>query len=167
MFDKDEAEHLDRSWTMIRTIWGALVGSLAVYLLAGNVIETRLRPVDVGFPVETMRTVLFCLAIATIVATSYIRKALLKIPSAGPSSLFPRSPVQIQHPAAIKYLQAIVVAMALSESLAVYGLVLFFLSRDASTLYLFIGMAALAMFYYRPVKEELLQLAEEMERTQH
>lgn len=54
--------------------------------------------------------------------------------------------------------------MALSESIGVYGLVLFFLSKDSGVLYQFIVMSAIAMLYYRPRKEELLQLAVEMNK---
>ncbi len=52
--------------------------------------------------------------------------------------------------------------MALSESIGIYGMVLFILSKDSMTLYQFITMSAIAMFYYRPRKEELLEVAAQM-----
>lgn len=53
---------------------------------------------------------------------------------------------------------ALMVSLALSESIAIYGLVLFFLGDDYQSLYLFVGISAIAMFFYRPKKEELEEL---------
>jgi hypothetical protein len=90
---------------------------------------------------------------------------MLKVSDRDPVVAAARSQsIQSQHPAAAKYTTALVVAMALSESIGIYGLVLFFLSKDSLTLYLFILMSAIAMFYYRPRKEELLQVALEMQK---
>jgi hypothetical protein len=58
-----------------------------------------------------------------------------------------------------KYAVAMVVSLALSESIGVYGLVLFFLGESFRTLYIFIGISALAIFLYRPKREELESLA--------
>jgi hypothetical protein len=52
-----------------------------------------------------------------------------------------------------------VASLALSESIGVYGLVLFFLGESFRTLYIFIGISALAMLLYRPKREELETLA--------
>jgi hypothetical protein len=48
-----------------------------------------------------------------------------------------------------------VVSLALSESIGIYGLVLFFLGESFRTLYIFLGISALAIFLYRPKREEL------------
>ncbi len=164
MLEKSDAGQLDKAWLMIKIIWGALIGSLAVYLPVCKFMEDRLTPLSPGLPIETMRVIFFGIAMVTVAGTSYIRKALLKVSEGGTAFLFARR--HQQHPAAAKYLTAIVVAMALSESIGIYGMVLFFLSKDAPTLYLFILISAIAMFYYRPRKEELMQVAVEMQKSQ-
>jgi len=162
--DKSETGKLDKAWTVIKIIWGALFGSLAVYLLVCKLIEDQLAPMSPGLPIGTMRIILFGIAMVTIAATSTIRKAMLKIAENEPSSIIVRR--HQQPPAAAKYLTAIIVAMALSESIGIYGVVLFVLSKDTPTLSLFIFISAIAMFYYRPRKEELMQVAVEMQGSQ-
>jgi len=161
---KNGTKELDKAWTTIKIVWGALVGSLAIYLLACKLMETQLTPLSPGLPIETMRVSFIIIAIVTIAATSYIRKALLKISKSEPS--FVKIRRHQQPPAAAKYTTAIIVAMALSESIGIYGVVLFVLSKDAPTLYLFLVVSAMAMLYYRPRKEELLQVAVEMQKSQ-
>jgi len=52
-----------------------------------------------------------------------------------------------------------IVSLALSESIGIYGLVLFLLGDSFQTLYIFISISALAMFFYRPKREDLETLA--------
>jgi len=58
-----------------------------------------------------------------------------------------------------KYATAMVVSLALSESIGIYGFVLFLLGDNFRTLYIFVGISALAMLFYRPKREELETLA--------
>lgn len=165
MPEKNEIEQLDKAWVIIRIMWGVMVGTLAVYLLVCIIIKDQLKPMEIGFPLETLKIVLFGVSILTFFCIYYIRKAMLQIAVRNSTSPFVQSPsTQIQNPAAGKYLTAIIVAMALSESIGVYGLVLFFLSKDSTVLYQFLTMSALSMFYYRPRKEELLQVVVEMNK---
>jgi hypothetical protein len=66
------------------------------------------------------------------------------------------------HPAFEKYFRATLISTALSESIGIYGLVLFLLGKDWSSLYFLIIVSAIAMYYFRPKKQELLDLATEM-----
>ena len=50
---------------------------------------------------------------------------------------------------------ALVLCLALCESIGIYGLVLFFLGDTFQTLYTFVVISAAGMFYYRPKREEL------------
>ncbi len=54
-------------------------------------------------------------------------------------------------------------SLALSESIGIYGLVLFFLGDSFQTLYIFIGISALGMFHYRPKREEIEKFAVAMQ----
>ena len=51
------------------------------------------------------------------------------------------------------------VSLALSEFIGIMGLVLFFLGDNFQVLYTFMAISALAMFFYRPRREELETLA--------
>jgi hypothetical protein len=63
-----------------------------------------------------------------------------------------------------EYTTAMIVSLALSESIGIYGLVLFLLGDSFQTLYIFISISALAMFFYRPKREDLETLAIAMQR---
>jgi len=54
-----------------------------------------------------------------------------------------------------KYTTVHIVSLALSESIGIYGLVLFFLGDGFGTLSTFLGISALAIYFHRPKKEEL------------
>jgi hypothetical protein len=165
MLEKNETEQLDKGWTIIRILWAALFASLGIYLLVCKFAEDQLRPMGPDFPFETMKNVLFGVSILTFFIAGTIRKALLKSSDCGSAPALFRNPSsQVQHPAVGKYITAIIVAMALSESIGIYGVVLFFLSQDSMTLYQFITMSAISMFYYRPRKEEFLEVAAEMQK---
>ena len=66
------------------------------------------------------------------------------------------------HPAVGKYLTVIVIVTAFSESVGIYGVVLFLISKDALSLYQLMILSAIAMVVFRPTKEELIDVAEKM-----
>ena len=58
-----------------------------------------------------------------------------------------------------KYVTAMLVSLALSESIGIYGFILFMLGGDLRTVFIFNAIAAMAMFIYRPKREELETLS--------
>ena len=58
-----------------------------------------------------------------------------------------------------RYTPAVVISLAISESIAIFGLVLFILGDDFQTLYIFLVVSAIAMIFHRPKNEELRQLS--------
>ncbi len=57
-----------------------------------------------------------------------------------------------------KYFTAVIISLALAESIGIYGLGLFFLGGGFETLYLFNVLSAIAMFFFRPKGEEFEKL---------
>ncbi len=103
MLEKSESDQLDKAWMVIRIIWGALVGSLVIYLLVCKLIEDQLKPA-VDFPFVTMKYALFGVSIMTFFITSFVRKAILKSSAGSATSAIVRGPSsQIQNPAEGKY----------------------------------------------------------------
>ena len=142
-------------------IWAAIFGSLLIYVLIchqwGDEIRQAASP---NIPLDLMRNVLYGVAICTLILTHFLRKFMLagRSGDSGPMSLNPPSRSTPSSPIG-KYATAMLVSLALSESIGIYGLVLFFLGDNLRTLYIFIGIAAMAMFLYRPKREELETLA--------
>ena len=142
-------------------LWGAIFGSLFIYVFVCHQFGDGVRQnVSPNIPLDLIRNVLYGVAILTLVGTRFLRKFMLagRPGSSGPMSLEPASPSN-QSPLIGKYAAAMMVSLLLSESIGIYGLVLFLLGESFRTLYIFLGISALAIFLYRPKKEELEALA--------
>lgn len=162
MLEKSEIEQLNKALPVIMAIWFALICSLAVYVGVAKFMEDKLPSMEEGFPLATMNTIFSGLAVVILIAAHFIRKTMLNPARTSVSMMGAASSGPAQHPAAAKYMVAMIVSLALSESVGVCGLVLFILGRETSTLYAFMALSAVAMFYFRPKKEELMDLALEM-----
>ena len=142
-------------------IWAGIFGSLFIYVLIchqwGEEIRQTASP---KIPLDLMRNVLYGVAISTLVLTHFVRKFMLAERSggSGPTSLKPQLNSN-QSSLISKYATAMIVSLALSESIGIYGFVLFLLGDSFRTLYIFVGISALAMFFYHPKREELETLA--------
>ena len=140
-------------------IWAGMLVSLVVYvlicLLGGDVIRRSAS----SLPLDLMRDILYGIAILTVMLTHFLRNFILggRSGDSDPMSLQPPSPSD-QSAVVGKYVTAMIVSLALSESIGIYGLVLFLLGADLKTVFIFNGIAALAMFIYRPKREELERL---------
>jgi hypothetical protein len=149
-------QELDKRLMTLRIIWFALLMSLAVYLFVGFRVGTSLQSLVNEDTFGILRTVLYAAAFAILIATRYIRKLILS----GKSQV--SQPAQaLEHLALQKYSAATIVALAMSESIGIYGLVLFFLGKNSTDLYLLILISAAAMVMYRPRKDEMLNLVQE------
>lgn len=79
---------------------------------------------------------------------------------------FKRAAKTNSHPSIVKYGTAVIVSIAISESIGIVGFVLFLLSKDFPTLYILAGISAAAMLYHRPKMIELDKIASQMNNTQ-
>ncbi|MCG8552188.1 MAG: hypothetical protein MI799_17435 [Desulfobacterales bacterium] len=162
--DQDEMKRLDAGWKIILMIWGAILASLGVYLIVCINIERSVQVnIDPDFPLTTIKYALFAMACATLVGVHIFRKYLL---TPGGSVVNSRQMSSAQHPAVAKYTIAVVITSALLESIGIYGVVLFLLAKDSRSLYQFLFISACAMIYFRPRKEELINMAKQIKGHQ-
>lgn len=149
-------QEFDKRLMTLRIIWFAMLMSLAVYLFVGFRVGTNVQSSVNEDTFGMLKTVLYALAFAILIATRYIRKLILS----GKSQV--SQPTQVlKHPALQKYSVATIVALAMSESIGIYGLILFFLGKNSTDLHLLILISAAAMVMYRPRKDEMLNLVQE------
>jgi hypothetical protein len=162
--DQDEMKRLDAGWRGIFMIWGVILASLGVHLIVCiNVEEIVQVNISPDFPLTTLRYVLFVMACVTIVGVYFFRKFLL---STGRSSVNSMEMSSAQHPAIARYTTVVVVTSALLESIGIYGILLFFLAKDTRSLYQLLIISAAAMIYFRPRKEELINMAKQIKAHQ-
>ncbi len=141
---------LERRLWPLRIIWIAMLASLPVYLAAGLLAAPSLRPLMDAADFSLLRRVLYALAAFTLLVVGRVRRLVLG--AAGAPCRAGESPVETRLP---RYTAAVVVSLALCESVAIYGLVLHLLGKKQTELFLFVGLAAAAMVYFRPKREDL------------
>lgn len=122
-------------------------------------IEKQIPVSMEGSQLEVLKYALFGISALTLVGAYFFRKLLLKNISRPVQGAGFQSDT---YPAGAKYLIVIVIIMALSESVGIYGVVLFFISKDVVSLYQLIILSAVAMVGFRPKKGELIEVAEKM-----
>ena len=164
MIDPKEQEVLSNAMKINWVIWAAMVSSIGMYILVAHLTEGKIRIAEGAAEVfGLLRTVLLFVGIGELVLIPLIRRLMLRpssltpVQSASTGALTPQT-----HPAAVKYSAALIASLAIAETVVIYGLVLFFLSGDFNTLYLFAALGAAGMLVHRPKEGELEQLAARM-----
>lgn len=168
MYEKEDKQHLDKIWKINLIIWGAIFASLPVYLIICKLLaKQQLVGVDPDLPINMLTGVLVGVSILTFFVTSLIRRKILNVTS---STTFVStgggSAVPWTHQVSARYTVAIAISAALSESIGIYGFVIFLLSQNFAMLYQFLFLSAVSMYYFRPRKEELMDLAANVKRQQ-
>jgi len=148
-------QELDKELFRLKIIWVAILVSLPIYLYVGLNAGTDQHTSMNEDTFFKFRAILYIISFVTLFVTRYVRNLILS--AKGQGILFKQTS---QHPVLMKYSVSMIVALALSESIAIYGLVLFFLGKNAIDLYLLILVSAAAMLTYRPKKSEIISLAE-------
>jgi len=161
MMDRELSGRIGKSLATLKIIWGAMLFSLAIYLFIGTYLSSRLQS-GLSDPdtVDIIRSVLYAVSMATLVVTKIMRKkALAKVGEAARPEGQEDSDAVNLAPVLARYATAMIVSLALSESIGIYGLVLSLLGTGTTDLFVLTGVAAAAMVYYRPREDEVLALA--------
>ena len=157
----EESNAVKKGMQTLWFIWAAMLSTLLIYItlchLLGEGFKASSGP---ELPISLLRKIFFGLAAVVLIASYYLRRSNLKSqPRASAATIVKTSFALNQPPFVGLYIARVIVSLAFSESIGIYGLVLFLLGDSFQTLYTFIGVSALAMVFYRPKKEELEKLA--------
>jgi len=135
--------------------------SLGLYVLAVKmVIDSISIAAKADTPVDILTKAFIAVSAVSLVASFVLRERLLNpvsLPDCSQAGF-----ICSLHPAAMKYQTATIISAALCESVGIYGLALFLMSKDFNRLYGFIAVATAAMLFFRLRKEELYDLARDM-----
>lgn len=177
MLNDDEMRDIEKGFNTIRLIWVMIVIALAVFIIIANVIGKEGTITGNNDPDETFLLISYILyAIGAIILgiVYFIRRAITNQKSAisriasflstiSPSTIIasrgnPRSAVG-------RYLVGILICSALIEAIGIYGLIIFIINADFLSLYFLIGIAAAAQLYFRPKKQEIIDLATQIKQN--
>ncbi len=142
-------------WTVWIAMFLTLVLSLIFVFLLGKSIEQRHHPQTV----RQITQILYGVAIVGLLLAYFVRKYMLHRASSKPLSKESRkTPGQIS-PYIARYKPAVVVSLAIAESIAAFGLTIFFMNGNFTTFLIFLAISLVGLFLYRPKFEEVEKLA--------
>lgn len=163
-----ERELNEKSLQALWVIWAAMLGSLFIYVFICHQWEDEIRrAASPNLPLDLIRNILYGLSIFILILTHFLRKRILAGRLGAPERMLLKPPLLSNQPSPpAKYTVAMLVSLALSESIGIFGFLLFLFGDNFQVLYTFIAVSALAMFFYRPKREELETLAISMRTKQ-
>jgi len=149
-------QEIDKGMATLRIIWLSMLVFLAGYAIAGRLAAPGMASTMGKEAFSLLRIALYALTFVLLIASRYIKRLIMsgKGHSFGQTQTQPPSVIQ-------RYTSAVIASLAMSESVGLYGLVLFLLGKDETDLYLLLGISLLAMVYHRPKREELANLYQE------
>ena len=131
----------------ILIVWIAMLASLPIYAAAWLLGAPTLPPLLDAGAFGVLRRVLYVAAAAILFFVGRVRRLIrgsaAPLPGAGGAAVPPARDDA-----------AVIVSLAMCESVAVIGLVLFLLGRNTADLFLLLGISAAAMVLHRPKAEE-------------
>ncbi len=152
MLKEDEKEQFRKSIQMIWIIWVAMLGTLAFYFMIVRFFGDEIKSnISYDIPLKKLKDILIVASAIGVALAFFLRRFMLAI-KPQKSSGFELSRV------AGKYASAVLVSLAISETVAIFGLILYLLGEDTTTFHIFIVLSAMAMVYYRPKTEEIKRL---------
>ena len=158
MSNNRDIEEIEKGWRSVYSIWIAMLTALFFYLIAGLFLRDKVSLSVEERTLEILRYVFYSLSIITIVSITFLRKMILRSGITG----IMHGPIS-DNTAVAKYSAAIIFSLAFAETIAVYGLVLTLLGKNTTDLYILIFLSAATMIYYRPFKEQLIDMVNEKE----
>lgn len=157
MLEEKDGIKLQEGMRTLWPIWAAMFASLGVYLIVAHFIGQEIKfDLIPKSTYELLRYALMGVGAVILYLTQYVRRFMLRGGSGvKASNSTPLDQGSNTNPILRKYMTAVIISVAMSESVGIFGLVLFFLSGDFKTLYLFVACSAIAVYIYRPKIEEL------------
>jgi len=141
---------IDAALLMMRLLYGALIGSVVIYLVFVHMVARRSgTEIDASINLGLATTAAVCGLLAPLV-----RRMIM------PARVRGTTPVDAISPRGFgRVFSAHIVGWGLCEAVAIIGTVLAFLSGDPSTMYPFAGGAVLLFFFLAPRRVDLEAVA--------
>jgi F0F1-type ATP synthase membrane subunit c/vacuolar-type H+-ATPase subunit K len=160
MLTAEEKNELQSGLRLSWIIWAALFASLGLYVIMAQFVGEDVRQdMELGIQIRTLETALLIVSVVSVLAIRILRRLMLQAGGIGGQSQSGLAEVPLHRKAIQRYNTAMIVALALAESVGIYGLVLYFMGSDMQTMYIFMAFSAVVMYIYRPKYEEIERLA--------
>ncbi len=157
MLEKEEMEALEKEHKTNTIIWAALFGSLLVYFVLAFTLGGKTEP-EASQGMDVIAYSLMVVSVFLLVLIFTIRKMRLSVTKDKPLS---HTPTEAFRRALLQFRITLIITLALSEAIGLYGLVMAFIGPSLTYLYLFIGFAAALFILFRPKYFDLENFASE------
>lgn len=173
MLEPQESLELRRRMHFLNIIWGFYMVALAAYVGVCHLIGGKVADMDFSdTTVLVIKIVLAIIAFSALVHAYSWKTAVLTAwrRSTKPGLIRRMFTLRTIVPtssrdATAKYTSVTMISIAFSESVGIYGLVLFFITGEFITLYVCVAVSAVALYFFRPRFSELERLI--MQSKQH
>lgn len=164
---------LEKTLKTARIIAGAIMASLLIYILVAEFVV--IRSSELQFPqLSILRLALYLISGIEVAIIVFLRRFLVKGTGRLPSAMMNSLKKSDQNPDITaenqetvicqRLLSTTIVTFAISESIAIYGLVLFILGRQRQDLYLLTGFSLFLMVVFFPSSDRWRDELEQLQR---
>ena len=168
--DEQEMKNLNSGLLVIRLIWLGLFIALIVYIVIANILgEGMILEEGESDPVfDAIGYILVVFGLIQIGVSYFLKKAVLNQKGAlskimGYMSMADPSTLVISggnpNSAVGRYIGGMLFIWGLCECIGIYALVMFILNGDFLYFYIMIGISVASLIYFRPRKQELVDIA--------
>ena len=160
MKEAKEGEELKKGMRTTWITWAHMFFSLLAYIgICYHLRNREVFTVGPDFPLVLLTSILYGVAIAELLFAYCFRRVMLRVRSyKSEEKLIRHASESSKPPFIVRYNIALLSSLALSESIGIYGVLLFFLGGGFQTLLNFIAISAMAMLLFRPKRKELQEL---------
>ncbi len=165
MIDQTKKVELQKGLKTATLLWLAIFISLLVYIAICHFLGESIRSESNADLLKTLKMILPIAAAIEIFLSIFMRKKMLSGGTNIVQTEMADTPLTKTNSAVItKYTTIVVLTSAISESVGIFGMVLYLLGDSFTSLYQFMAIAAIALLYHRPRMPELEEFANSNEK---
>jgi len=152
---------MNKAWI----IWAAMFGSLAVIVIACYAMSDTLKLFALqDFSISLARNILLAVSAVLFVMTGNIRRFQMHGKSIAQRIARRNRSESDINLILLKYMSVMIISLMLSEIIGIFGLLLFLLGQDFSSLYIFVAFSAVSMLINCPKSKEVQNILEKMNK---
>ncbi len=145
------AKQADEAFKPLWFLMGLVLLILVVYLVVAHFYWQQIRVFQISQDsLVLIRTIFYVLAIIAFPVTNLMRFVMVRLNQTMPG----------EASAGQRYFVTVLVSMISAGTIGMLGFIMFILGDDYNTLYIFCVLSVLAVFLYRPKREEYFSIVE-------
>ena len=154
-----EVRQLKAGMFKVWTVWIAMFLTLVLALIFAFLLGKNVEQMHHPRAIRQITQILYGVSIVGLILAYFIRRYMLHRASSKPLPAETENVSGYISPYIARYKPAVVVSLAIAESIAAFGLTIFFMDGNLTTFLIFLAISLVGLFLYRPKFEEVEKLA--------